>query len=786
MSINDINISAINNKFDSINDLNPSNINSNINIINSIDNLSINDSKNSNQNKKENDKYYNKDSLNSNLISSKSTEYSSINNLENNNIFDYIYEDNNKIKIKNSIIILKEEQQNKNIYKTIINNFYCNNFNFNNKNLNKICFLILDSKKLEKLSEELKLIFKDKKISILKGGKGKKMKSDYDIFINNYFEKADIFVAIPDVFYKLLSTGFIKIYQFSILFLDDCHLCEGNHPYNTIMQEFYFYYLYRKYIIKIISNYSLPNIIGFSNSPFLYEKIINNDDKAKNYLINISENLDSQIICDYNLVSKDKEVNSYENKEDIEYIEISNYLCKEKIDIIYKILNHYFIEKALKLSLDDYSSNNNKNYLNDEIKNNIYKKYLDIINKKFYYKDKEEYKNIEALQNQFNFLSKGSYVFNIFEDILKYLLFVFKNLELDDFINIFEKYLNLFKNFLISQKKNQEYSMKILEKIQYLALIIKDCIGAFQHLKKNFDYQNEGTMQFLSLIESIYSNNKNSKVIIFTQSRKLSFLLNELLIRQGFKSGYLIGINTKREEILNLSLLTKTNYNIIEETNKKYNLGEINILICTSSICDNLKIDKCDYAIIFQELSNLNYDYIKIKKLAMNKLAKLIIFSSNIDNIKNILKEETKKLDNKSLFLDNKIIVKDYKRNNFIKEKFKIIEKNNYYFIEETHAKVSIKNSIILFNDINNWFISQNKKIIVNKFMDEYSIDKIKKYKFKIQLDQTFEDMKKDRILFSHSFGDKQSAEGDGYLQLIVFFHKYGIIDNHLKIIDSH
>ena len=781
MSINDNNIDAINNKYNSINDLNPFNINNNINIINSIDNLSINDSKNSNQNKKENDKYYNKDSLNSNLISSKSTEYSSINNLENNNIFDYIYEDINKIKIKNSIIILKEEQQNKNIYKTIINNFYCNNFN--NKSLNKICFLILDSKKFEKLSEELKLIFKDKKISILKGGKGKKMKSDYDIFINNYFEKADIFVAIPDVFYKLLSTGFIKIYQFSIIFLDECHLCEGNHPYNTIMQEFYFYYLYRKYVIKIISNYSLPNIIGFSNSPFLYEKIINNDDKANNYLINISENLDAQIISDYNLVSKDKDK---EFKEDIEYIEISNYLCKEKIDIIYKILNHYFIEKAFKLSLDDYSSQDNKNNLNDEIKGNIYKKYLNIINNKFYYKNKAEYKNIEALQNQFNFLSKGSYVFNIFKDILKYLLLIFKNLEIDDFINIFEKYLNLFKNFLISQKKNQEYSMKILEKIQYLALIIKDCIGAFQYLKKNFDYKNEGLIQFLSLIESIYSNNKNSKVIIFTQSRKLSFLLNELLIRHGYKSGYLIGINTKREDILNLSLLTKTNYNIIEEMNKKYNSNEINILICTSSIFNNLEIEKCDYIIIFQELLNLNYDYIKIKKLAMNQIAKLIIFSSDIDNIKNILKEETKKLDNKSLFLDNKIFVKDYKRNNFIQEKFKIIEKNNYYFIEETHAKVSIKNSIILFNDINNWFISQNKKIIVNKFMDEYSIDKIKKYKFKIQLDPKFEDMKKDRILFSRSFGDKQSAEGDCYLQLIAFFHKYGIIDNHLKIIDSH
>ena len=328
--------------------------------------------------------------------------------------------------------------------------------------------------------------------------------------------------------------------------------------------------------------------------------------------------------------------------------------------------------------------------------------------------------------------------------------------------------------------------MKILEKIQYLALIIKDCIGAFQHLNKNFDYHNEGVRQFLSLIESLYNNNKNTKIIIFVQSRKLSFLLNELLMREGYKSGYLIGINTKREDLLNLSLLTKTSYNIINEMNKKYNSGDIDILICTTSICDNLTIDKCDYIIIFQELSNLNYDYIKIKKLAMNKLAKLIIFSSNIDNIKNIIKEETKKLDNKSLFSDNKIIIKDYRRSNFMKEKFKIIEKNNYYFIEETHAKISIKNSIILFNDINNWFISQNKKIIVNKFMDEYFIDKIKKYKFKIQLDKTFEDMKKDRIIFSHSYGDKQSAEGDCYLQLIAFFHKYGIIDNNLKIIDSH
>ena len=781
MSINDMNNNEINNEFESLNDLNFFNPNNSVNIINSINNLSINDSNNFGQNIDEKDKIVNNNSSNSNLVSSKSTEFSSIRiDLENSNnkIYSYIYSDIKENKIRNSIIILNEKEQIKNIYLTIINNFYINN-NINNKSFNKICFLILDLKKLEKLSEELKLIYKDKNISILKGGKGKKMKSDYDIFIN-YFEKGDIFIAIPDVFYKLLSTGFIKIYQFSILFFDDCHLCEGNHPYNNIMQEFYFYYLYRQYILKINNKYSLPYIIGFSNSPLLLEKINNKDDKSNKILINLCENLDCQIIKSSQSSFKNESINSNENEENIEYIQINNILCKEKIDIIYKILNHYFIEKTLNLSFNDYISQNSKIILTDEDKRDIYNKYLEIIKQKLYTKDKEEYIKIEALQKKIKLSLKSSYIFSIFEDMLKYLLFIFQNFDIEDIINIFQKYLILFQNFLISQKMNQD--TKITEKINYFIGIINDCIGAFQYLNNNFEYQNETNIKFLSLIKSIYiyNNNKNAKIIIIVRSRKLAFLLNELLIRKNYKSEYLTGINTFKGDLFHLSLITKTTYNIINEINKKYNSDDINILICTPSICDNLQINKCDYIIIFKELTNLNYDYIKIRKIAINKNAKLIIFSTdiNIDNIKNLYKEETKKFENISPFVENKI---DFRRNIYLKEKFKIIEKSNYYFIEETQAKVSIKNSIILFNDINNYFISQNKKVIVNKFMDEYFVDKIKKFKYKIQLDKKFGTIN----IFSHSYGDKQSAEGDCYLQLIGFLHKYGIIDNNLKMIES-
>ena len=752
MSNNYNNIGDINKGNDSINYIKSYNDN-NKSIINSINNLSINESNNTN------------------LIGSKSTEYSSIIDFENNEkIFDYIiYNNKNEKKIKNSIIILDETEQNKIIYEKIINNYYNIKNKETNNNYNKICFLILENKKLEKLCADLKLVFKNKKISILQGGKGKKLKNDFDIFIN-VFKETDIFVAIPDVFYKLLSIGFIKIYQFSILFLNDCHLCEGNHPYNNIMQEFYYYYLYRHFELKININHSLPNIIGFSHNQFLYEKIMNKDDKCVKLLTNLSENLNCQIIISPQILSKNENNNNINNIniENIEYIKINNHLNNNNIDTIYKILNHYFINKVLDLIINNHIKQKQQS---EEIKKN----YLDIIKKKFYSKDKEEYIKVKSLQKSINNLLKDSFIFHIFEDILKYLIYIFQNFDLEQIKELLKKYLIVLQNYLTVKKNEEENFKKIKEEIIFLIGIIKDSINACEYLLNNkINYINDRYIKFISNIESINNSNKNAKILIIVSSRKLAFLLNEALNKKKYKSDYIINTNTKNEKSIKISLLKESTYNIIEEINRKYNTDEINILICTSSIYDFIQINKFDYIIVFKLVENLTNDYIKIKKLALEKKSKLIIISTNTDDIKNIF---DKNLSN----FENNEIVKDFRRNNFLEEKIQIIGKNNYYFIEETQAKVSIKNSIMLFNDINNWFITQNKKIIVDKFVDEFFVNKIKKYKCKIELDKTFGEIK----IFSHSYGDKQSAEADCYLQLISFFHKYGTIDNNLRIIDS-
>lgn len=615
---------------------------------------------------------------------------------------------------------------------------------------------------------------------ILQGGKGKKMKNDYNKF-TEFVRNIDIFIAIPDVFYKLLSIGFIKIYQFSLLFIDDCHLCEGNHPYNIIMQEFYYYYFYREKYLNIKNSFKLPNILGFTSSPFSDKKTITNDNKYKQSLINISENLDCQIIISPKLF-----YNSLDEKNEdvyIDYIQVESHLKdKNNYTNLYKILSHYFIEKMIKLCINSFlTQNKNKNlFVNKEQIKSLAENYLHIINQKFFSVNFEEYVKIEANEKNLPFFSQNSYIFSIFEEMQKYLVIIMQNLDIQGIINIFYKYLNLYQNIL-NQKKIEDN--KVINEIKYLIGIIKDCINAFEHLlKKNFSYQNDRLNKFSSYLNNIYSKNKDIKAIIFVPTRKLAYLLSEYINRNNlYKSEYIAGVNTKKEEYLYLSLSTKLTNNILTERIKRFNEGDTNILICTPSVIDNLQITKCDYIIIFNELSNSNWDYTRIKNLAINNKSKLIIFTLNENNIRNYFMKKIIENDKIMIFFEQNDIMKDFRGKNYLEEKLENIKKQSYYIIEETQAKVSMRNSMMIYNVINNWFLQQNKKLIIDKFIDEYFIDKIKKYKCKIELNEMFGGTK----IFSHTYGDKQTSEFDCYLQLISFLHKIGIIDNNLKIKDK-
>ena len=363
--------------------------------------------------------------------------------------------------------------------------------------------------------------------------------------------------------------------------------------------------------------------------------------------------------------------------------------------------------------------------------------------------------------------------------MLKYLIIIVQYIDILGIINFFNKYSELYKSFL--NEKEDINDQNIIKELEDLLGIIKDTKDAFEHIvKSGFNIYNGRLNKFTSYLNNIYYQNKHSKTIIFVPSRKLAYALNEYLNRNNiYKSEFIAGVNTKKEEILFLSLIPKITNNIINERNKKFNNGEVNILICTPSVCDILEISKCDDVIIFCELSNTNSDYIRIKNLANNNKSKLVFFTLEENNFNNIFMKKIEEHDNKIIkFFENNQIVKDFRSQNYLQDKISYCEKQKYYFINETQAKITIRNSLMLFNEINNWFLQKNQKLIKNKYIEETNKDKIKIFKCTIELDEIFGG----KSINSDFWNDKQSSEAECYLILIIFLHKIGYIDNNLKI----
>ena len=669
-----------------------------------------------------------------------------------------------KGEILNSIII----SENNNFIDYILMQIINNNLSKNKK----ICHLVSELKKAQNIYE----FYKDKhnvKPIILQKSKGKKNKNDFQSFSDQISEN-NVFLVLPNVFYKLLSIGFVKIYNFGLIIFEDCFLCDSNHPYNIIMQEFYFYYyIFHKNKIKI-----LPKIIGFTNSIFKDKNIVKNDKKCCELLKNISENLDCQVILD-SCVLEDK--GHFNN--DIEYIQVDNFMKeKNKVDGINTILMKYFFEDILNLCLDYYLYiNGEKPELNRNNKEEIKLKYLNTLKAKFNSETFEKYNSVETSERSLHFLSQNSIFFRAFEDIQKHLINIIQNLDLEEIYYLFIKYKKLYE---INYKKQTEdkYLKKLYKKFLF---IFKVNIYAFKRLlDKNIEYKTDRLTKFIHKLYQIYNNNKNSKILVFVPNRKAANILFNYLDRDNKdnifknKSNFIIGINSKKEENVSLTLATRISICEINERVKEYSENKINILVCTPPALEHLNKQRCDYILIYSELSNSSNDYEKVKEKAKNCQAKLILFGNGLNKIENSLKEKKdKELEQlKTFFMENNTLEnqKDFRDKNFIEKKN--IDKNMYYYIDRTEAKISLKNCMTIFNEIFNLYFSKGVKINVNKQIKVYE----KEQKFECFISFQL----KDNIIHlkSKKHNDKQNAESECYLEYIMYLHKKGLIDDNFRI----
>ena len=680
-----------------------------------------------------------------------------------NNILNLIIDKKNK-KLNNSIIISENNSCIDSVTNTIINFFISQN--------KKICILVPDTKRAKNFYEIYNV--NNIKTILLQKGKSKKNKNDLQSFLEQLNQNT-LFIILPNILYKLLSIGFVKLSDFGLIIFDECQLCDSNHPYNIIMQEFYFYYHISP--SSTVNTKTLPNIIGLTNSPFKEKVNIKNDKKkVVEILKNISENLDCQIVLDQG--EEDKTNLKNENYNIIEVNSIFNQ--KNKIDGINIILMKYFFEPMLDFCLEHYLKvNGDKKELNQNNKNDIKNKYLNVLKEKFSKETFEEYNNIETSERSIHFLSQNSIMFKTFEDIQKLLINIIQNTNLEEIYYLFEKYKKLYE---INLKNQEELNDTFLQKFyKKLVILFNINMKVFKSLlNKKIKYETDRLSKFNSILTEIYTFNKTAKCLIFVINRKMAYILHDYLNRDiNFKNKtkYIVGYNNKKEENISLTLSTRKTMNEINEIKKDYNDNKINILICTPPTLEYLTKEECDHILIFSEMVNINNDLEKIKEKAKNSNANLHIFISNTKNKNNLInsinaQNDDDNLQLKKYFLDKNY--KDYRAQNFIEKKN--LDKMLYYYINKTESKMTLKNCMLLFNEISNSYISKNVKINVEKNFIEYGSEN----KFACQCEFQLNNQK---IKFtSNKYNDKQSAENECYYRYIIFLHKNEYIDDNFRI----
>ena len=713
-------------------------------------------------------------SFNNNIIEEKK-------NIENKNDSDInilnLLIDKNKNIFNNSIIISQNN--------SFINDITNSSINFKLSQNKKICYLAPDTKSAQEIYERYKNNINIKTI-LLQKGKNKKNKNDLQSF-SEQLKQNNLFIILPNILYKLLSIGFVKFSDFGLVIFEDCHLCDANNTYNLIMQEFYFYYF--KFPSSKINPNTLPNVLGITPTPFKDKPNIKNEQKGLEILKNISENLNCQIVVDPSIFDVDNNL----KEENYDIIPVKSiFQQKNKIDVINLLLMKYFFQPMVDFCLEDYLKlNGDKKESNQFNLKDIKKKYLSVIKEKFSTEIFEEYNNIETSERTLHFLSQNSIMFKAFEDMQKMLINIIQNGDMDEFYYFFDKCKELYQNNL--KNTNDLYQKKLYKKLIYLFAINKK---VFENLKnKKMEYKTERLNEFMIKLNEIFTYNKNPKTLIIVNNRKMVNILYNVLNRNSpeninyrNKVQFLVGSNNKKEDNSNLTLSTRITMNEINERKKEYCENKINVLICTIPALEYLTKEKCEHILVFSDMTQIKNDFEKIKEKVKNSKANLHIFSleSKINNINMILgnanssdknnKNEFAQL--QKYFLDKNKKIKNpnnYINKNYIEEKH--LEKNFYYYIANTEAKMSLKNCMLLFNEINNLYISKNIKINVKKNIQEIN----KESKFVCQCE--FQWGNKSAKCTSNVYNDKQSAENECFLRYIIFLHKNKLIDDHFRIL---
>ena len=656
----------------------------------------------------------------------------------------------------------------------------------------KVIFLVCDIALLEQQVKTIKLNT-GLNVTIIKGKAAKKSKNDYNEF-RSMLAVSDVFVAIPDVVYKLLSVGFLRIFDINLLIFDECHHCDSNHSYNLIMNEFYYFYLSKD------KNAKLPLILGLTASP-LKSKITNNiEETALKAMTTLCENLNSQIVIDPELKFDNKSMSSIiiDNKEEMnerEYIETKSHLTHPHYPILYKILEAIFFNPILDYLFtkkEIFISKGSDSVISDKVLNETKQRYSIFIKEKFNVNDFGEYNKILAKNSTLYNLSRFSVLFRIFEKIQRNLFMIIESMNLETIFQFFSYYKGIYTKKM-EEKRNMsldnlesvmiDIDQLTPEEIRKMNIIFTNCVtGLKKAIEKGFDFESDRLNQLKQRLKSLYETTKNNRIIIFVANRIVARFLRDIInsflkeISPDLSCASVVGVNKKKTENNSVFDPKNTVLQLNAEINK-FNLGEANVLIGTSTVEEGLDIQSCNIVMVFTEL-NTAKSYIQMKGRARRTDAQFLAFTNSKEKTVETINEFIRLGECMKNLFDNGN-VKDFKRKNYLNIKY--IGESSFFYIKKTEAKLSLRNVVPIYNET----IQQlgNKRIIIQNKKNWTERNVKPKKLFNVDFTFFSSIFPNGSIQFSSGYqSDKQTAENICYFQLEKFLYNKNIIDDHFKV----
>ena len=678
----------------------------------------------------------------------------------------------------------------------------------NNKEIDKnkkIIFFVCDTALINQQKKHIEDILKIQ-VGTIQGKKDKKSKSDYETFIKKW-NSFNIFVAIPSIIYKILSSGFINISKITMLIFDECHHTDLDHPYNKIMDEFYFFYKKKQKNGQFdIDKY--PLIYGLTASPMKTRIKGNSHQNAANEaLVKLSENLDCVVIIDPEVINLGEKLIETQEKDENKniYVEVKSHVnLIEYKKVLVELYNNFF-NKITAFAFEHFP----KTYKKEFATKNNFEQYLEYVKIKFKKANLVEYNNICQENSFFYNLKNYNNILYIFEKIQRHLFLILENLCIDSLITYFDKLIQLYDalyqkkeeeeenednsddslslNNNINESEDDEDEEIILNLRSETILKLKNI---YQEINDSLKTKKEkGELYYISdrlnklyyTISKLFQTNEKAKLIIFITNRIVAHILNPILskyLKEKFpdkKCDEIIGVNKKKKSKSSLALTPTITLNKLNKIVKDFNDNEFDILIGTSAIEEGLDIQSCNAVISLAEIQTPK-SYIQMKGRARKTNSYFYIFSysqeESLKKVKDFL-EIGKSM--KKLFKDD--IKRDFRRNNYI------LYKNDfaYYFNEKTHSKLTLGNVSIFYNETKQAIDSCN--IEFKTKINVESIPNSNPQKFRGIID-IFTNIKNLKNKFSKTYDmcnskDEATKMCQFYALMILIKSKY--LDDHLK-----